>query len=134
LAGRPPGSRNRATIAAEFLLEGEAEALTRKAIEFALAGDTTALKLCLDRILPQRKSRAVAFELPRIERVEDLAGAVRSVLQQVARGRLLLDEGATLVGMMESKRRAMETIELEKRLAALEGENVGPGARHEAAA
>jgi translation elongation factor EF-Tu-like GTPase len=128
LAGRPPGSRNRATIAAEFLLEGEAEALTRKAIEFALAGDTTALKLCLDRILPQRKSRAVAFELPRIERVEDLAGAVRSVLQQVARGRLLLDEGATLVGMMESKRRAMETIELEKRLRALEAERAGPGA------
>jgi uncharacterized protein DUF5681 len=133
-AGRPPGSRNRATLAVEFLLEGEAEALTRKAVELALAGDTTALRLCLERILPQRKSRAVAFELPRIERVEDLAGAVGSVLQEVAYGRLLLDEGATLVGMMESKRRAMETIELEKRLAALEGENVGPGARHEAAA
>src|SRR5690349_20296166 len=110
LAGRPPGARNRATIAAEVLLEGEAEALTRKAIELALEGDTTALKLCLERIVPQRRSRSVAFDLPPIERVEDLAGAIGAILQDVARGRLLLDEGATLVGMMESKRRAMETI------------------------
>jgi uncharacterized protein DUF5681 len=32
---RPKGARNRATIAAESLLDGEAEALTRKAIELA---------------------------------------------------------------------------------------------------
>jgi len=124
-SGRPPGARNRATIAAEVLLEGEAEALTRKAIELALEGDTTALKLCLERIVPQRRSRAVAFDLPPIERVEDLAGAIGTILQDVAGGRLLLDEGATLVGMMESKRRAMETVELEKRLRALEAESVG---------
>src|SRR5262249_39105368 len=54
LAGRPPGSRNEATLAAEILLEGEAEALTRQAIELALEGDRTALKLCLERILPRR--------------------------------------------------------------------------------
>jgi hypothetical protein len=124
-AGRRPGCRNRASLAAEVLLEGEAEALTRKAIELAIAGDTTALRLCLERIVPHRKSRAVAFELPRIDRVEDLAGAIGSVLQEVACGRLLLDEGATLVAMMESKRRAMETIELEKRLRALEGGSAG---------
>jgi len=41
-AGRPKGARNRATVAAEALLEGEAEALTRKAVELALAGDVTA--------------------------------------------------------------------------------------------
>jgi hypothetical protein len=126
--GRRPGCRNRATLAAEGLLEGEAEALTRRAIELAIAGDTTALRLCLERIVPQRKSRAVTFDLPRIDRVEDLAGAVGSVLQEVACGRLLLDEGATLVGMMESKRRAMETIDLEKRLRALEAESPSHGA------
>ena len=119
-AGRQPGSRNRATLAAEVLLEGEAEALTRRAIELALEGDTTALKLCLERIVPQRKSRAVSFDLPPIDRVEDLAGAIGSVLQEASCGRLLLDEAAALVGMMESKRKAMETIDLEKRLQALE--------------
>jgi hypothetical protein len=127
-AGRPPGSRNRATLAAEVLLEGEAEALTRRAIDLALEGDTTALRLCLERIVPQRRSRPVAFDLPPIDRVEDLAGAIRSVLQEVARGRLLLDEGATLVGMMESTRRAVETVDLEKRLRLLETESPGHGA------
>jgi hypothetical protein len=51
--GRPPGCRNKATLAALALLEGEAEALARKAVELALAGDTAALKLVLDRLLPK---------------------------------------------------------------------------------
>ena len=123
-AGRKPGSRNRATVAAEALLEGEAHALTRKAIELALEGDTTALKLCLERIVPQRRSRTVAFDTPRIDRVEDLARAIGSIFQEVAGGRLRLDEGAALVGMLESKRRAMETIDLEKRLRTLEIQGV----------
>src|SRR6201993_990016 len=122
LAGRPPGSRNRTTLVAEALLEGEAQALTRKAIQLALAGDTTALRLCLERVVPQRKSRAVAFDLPRIDRVEDLAGAIGSIVEEVAGGRLHLDEGAALVGMLESKRRAMETVDLEKRLRTLEAQ------------
>ena len=44
-AGRPRGSRNRATRAMQTLLDGEAQALTRKAVELALEGDTTALRL-----------------------------------------------------------------------------------------
>lgn len=54
-AGRPRGSRNRTTLAAQALLDGEAEALTRVAINMALAGDMQALKVCLDRILPPRR-------------------------------------------------------------------------------
>jgi Family of unknown function (DUF5681) len=127
-AGRQRGSHNRSTLAAEVLLEGEAEALTRRAIELALEGDTTALKLCLERIVPQRKSRAVCFDLPSIERVEDLGRAIGSVLQAASSGRLLLDEAAALVGMMESKRRIMETIDLEQRLRALESESPGQDA------
>lgn len=119
-AGRPRGSRNR-TTQAKILLEGEAEALTRKAVELALAGDTKALKLCLERILPRRKSRAVAFDLPPIERAEDLGKAIGSVLEEAASGRLFLDEAAALIGMMETKRRVLETVDLEKRLQALEG-------------
>ena len=128
-AGRQRGSRNQSTLMAEILLEGEAEALTRRAIELALEGDTTALKLCLERIVPQRKSRAVSFDLPPIERAEDLGGAIGAVLQAASSGRLLLDEAAALVGMMESKRRVMEAIDLEQRLQALESESAGRGDR-----
>ena len=119
-AGRVPGSRNRVTMAAEALLEGEAHILTRKAIDLALEGDTTALKLCLERIVPQRRSRAVTIEIPRIDRVEDLAQAIGAIFREVAGGKIRLDEGAALVGMLESKRRAMETVDLEKRLRMLE--------------
>jgi len=121
-AGRQPGSRNQATIAAEVLLEGEAEALTRRAIELALEGDTTALKLCLERILPQRRSRRVIFDLPPIDRIEDLGKAIGSVLQEATSGQLFLDEAAALIGMMEFQRKALETIDLEQRLQALEAE------------
>src|SRR6516164_5099705 len=121
-AGRQPGSRNQLTIAAEVLLEGEAEALTRRAVELALEGDTTALKLCLERILPQRRSRRVVFDLPPIDRIEDLGKAIGSVLQEAANGQLFLDEAAALIGMMEFKRKALETIDLEQRLQALEAE------------
>jgi|SRR6476469_5365777 len=48
--GRPKGSRNKSTLAAEALLEGEAEVLTRRAVERALQGDIQALRLCLDRL------------------------------------------------------------------------------------
>ena len=56
-AGKPKGARNKTTLAVEALLDGEAEALTRKAIERALEGDSVALRLCLERI-PSRPARA----------------------------------------------------------------------------
>jgi len=76
----------------------------------------------------------VSFDLPPIERVEDLGRAIGSVLQAASCGRLLLDEAAALVGMMESKRRAMETIDLEQRLQALEAESAGEDTRRKGGA
>jgi hypothetical protein len=54
-AGRPPGTGKRATQAMQLLLDGEAQALTRKAVELALDGNTMALRMCLDRIGPPRR-------------------------------------------------------------------------------
>lgn len=45
--GRPVGSRHKTTLAVLALLDEEAEGLTRRVVELALAGDVTALKLCL---------------------------------------------------------------------------------------
>ena len=68
--GRPAGSRNKKTLAAAVLLEGESEALTRKAVELALEGDPTALRLCIERILPpcpnvRSSSRCRRSRMPR---------------------------------------------------------------------
>src|ERR1700751_5428740 len=79
-AGRPPGARNKATEAAERLLEGEAEALTRKVVELALEGDSTALRLCFDRIIPPRRGRPVRLDdVPAGRGAADLGEAMAAI-------------------------------------------------------
>ena len=57
--GRPPGARNSATVMAEALLDGQAEALVQVVIAAAMDGDMTAMRLCLERLLPAKKSVTV---------------------------------------------------------------------------
>jgi hypothetical protein len=57
---------------------GEAEALTRRAVELALVGDPTALRLCIERILPRCREHTVKFVLPPIESAADIAPAMKS--------------------------------------------------------
>ncbi len=85
-AGRPRGSVNPATRAAALLLDGEAEALTRKAIEHALAGDPAVLRLCLDRTVAPRRERLVEVPLPPIDSAADLLGAIKAVAGEVGGG------------------------------------------------
>jgi hypothetical protein len=120
-AGRPKGARNRATQAVLALLEGEGEALTRKAIEMALAGDGVALRLCLDRIAPSRKDSPVEFTLPRMSSAHDAAQAAGAVLQAVSEGDLTPVEAVQVMALVDSFRRTLEITELEARIAALEG-------------
>ena len=70
--GRPKGSRHKSTLAIEQLLGGEGEALTRKAIDMALAGDTTALRLCLERIAPAKRDAPARFPLPPMDRIVEM--------------------------------------------------------------
>jgi hypothetical protein len=118
--GRPKGARNRATVAAERLLDGEAEALTRKAIELAKDGDTTALRLCIERILPPRKDRPVSFDMPRIESIADSVKAAASIASAVAGGELTPMAAAELSKVVDGYTRAVETADLAIRLMRLE--------------
>jgi hypothetical protein len=105
-------------LAVEAILEGEAEGLSRKAVELALAGDTTALRLCLERLAPPAKSRRVSIDLPRLEVPGDLVLALAKVIEAMGAGELAPDEAAMAAGILETKRKAIETVELERRLAA----------------
>lgn len=118
--GRPPGARNKTTIAVSELLEGEAKKLTRKAVELALNGDVTALRLCLERIHPPRKDAPVPFELPPLEGAVGAASALQAILGGVAKGDLTPSEANNLAGLVEGYRKALETEEFERRLHALE--------------
>ena len=119
--GRPQGARHKATMAALALLDGQVEALTRKAVEMALAGDGTALRLCLERIAPPRRDAPVAFALPAVATAKDAATAAAAVLGAVAGGDLTPTEGGHVMALIEVYRRTLETTELEGRVTALEG-------------
>ena len=118
--GRPQGSRNKASLAVDTLLEGEAEAITRKAVDKALEGDTTALRLCLERLCPPRKDRPIAVKLTELAGATGTAQAQSAVIHAVASGDLTPTEGQALSAMLEAQRRALEMEDLEQRIAALE--------------
>jgi len=118
--GRPKGARHKTTLAIEELLDGEAEALTRKAVELAKEGDMAALRLCLERIAPARKDAPVRFELPAINSAQDAAGAASAVLEAVSEGDITPLEGAAVMALLEDYRRALEASDFEARISALE--------------
>lgn len=124
-SGCKTGSRHKATIAAQALLDGEAEGLTRKAVELALGGDMTALRLCLERIVPPRKDAPVKVSLPTMESVADIPAVTAAVLEAVARGELTPSEAQAVAGLVEAHRKAVELADIEKRVAALEATNKG---------
>jgi len=118
--GRPAGSRNSATLACEALLEGQAEALTQKAVDMALAGDPVALRICLERICPVRKDRAVRFPLPPITSARDAADIAAAVAEAVAAGQLTPSEAAEFGKVIEIYVKAYQTAELSDRVACVD--------------
>src|SRR5882724_2755607 len=121
-AGRLFGARNKATIAAQALLAGEAEALTRKAIEAALAGDPTAMRLCLERILP--RDRAVKFALPPIKSAADIAGAMGAVTGALADGLITPAEGQAIAKVVTTFVETIEVSDFDRRLRVLEADQI----------
>ena len=112
-------------MAAEALLDGEAETITRTAIDLAKSGDTTALRLCLERVCPPRRDRPVAFTMPAIESIADLTKASAALLQAVASGELTPSEAAELGKLVEAHVKAIEAIEFQQRLEYLEAAHQG---------
>lgn len=127
-SGRPKGALHKTTLAAQAIIDGEAEALTRKAVELALEGDGMALRLVLERLLPSRKERPLSIALPPITSLADASAASAVVLGAVASGELLPSEGAALAQLLEGHRRIMETTELAARVEALEAAAGAKGA------
>ena len=120
-AGRRPGSRNKATESAELLLEGEAEALTRKAVELALGGDPVALRLCLDRLIPPRRARKVQLDnAPPVCDIGELAPTMAAITAAATTGEITPGEAAALARVVEIYARAVEVTDFDRRLRQLE--------------
>jgi Family of unknown function (DUF5681) len=115
-SGRPRGSRNAATLACEALLDGQAELLTQKAIDMALAGDVVALRLCMERIYPPRKDRPVSFPMPPINTARDAADIMAAVADAVAAGRVTPGEAAEYAKVIDAYVKAYHAAELDDRV------------------
>ena len=87
----------------------------------ALSGDTTALRLCMERICPPRKDAPVSFALPAIGSAADASTALSAVLAAVAAGEITPGEGSAVASLIECFRRTLELEDLERRVEALEG-------------
>jgi len=120
-AGRTPGSRNKATESAEILLEGEAEALTRKAVDLALKGDPMALRLCVDRLIPPRRGRRVQLaNVPSVGSVAELSPTMAAITTAATSGEITPSEAAELARVVEIYARAVEVTDFDRRLRQLE--------------
>lgn len=97
-----------------------AEAVTRRVINAALAGDMAAMKLVMDRVCPPRKSRPIQIDLPEVADARGVALAQAVVVAAVSGGEISPDEATALSGLLEARRRALETLELEARIQCLE--------------
>ena len=119
-AGRPKGTRNLKTVAIESLLEGQAKALTQTAISKALEGDSVALRLCMDRIMPAPKDKRVKVQLPSISSPRDLLKAASDVMISVQYGELTPLEGEKVISLLERCQKLFVSVDLVERIEALE--------------
>lgn len=119
-AGKAKGTRNRTTVALEKLLDDEASALTRTAIDLAKGGDTVALRMCLDRLMPVRKDRPITFDLPAIETAADSTKATAALMRGVASGEITPSEAGELAKLVDIHVKAITAVDLDARLSALE--------------
>jgi hypothetical protein len=116
-------------VIAEQLLDGEAEAITRKVIELAKQGDLMALRLCLDRIVPPRRDRSVHLEIPALNSTAEASQAMAVIISAVARGELTPTQAADLSRVIETTVKAIEATEIERRVQILEARGAAQDAK-----
>lgn len=125
--GRPRGSRNRATLLADELFnralfgaDQKAWVIIGKTVAMAEAGDTTCIRLCLERIAPPRKDRPIQFALPQMTQVKDAVMASAAIVKGVSTGDLTPSEAVELSKVVENFSRHLQAEDFDARLAKLE--------------
>ncbi|MGC9965691.1 MAG: DUF5681 domain-containing protein [Syntrophobacteraceae bacterium] len=118
--GKPKGARNRTTLIAQTLLDGQAEALVEKVVQLALDGDLTCLRICLERLVPPKRDAPIDIDLPDISAVADIPKLFSSLTAKLREGGITPSEARVLIDLAEAIRRLFELTELEQRIGALE--------------
>lgn len=116
-AGKPKGAKDKRT-ALRALLEPHKAKLVRKAVTLALKGDTTALRLCLDRIMPPLRAKDAPIHLNAF--AGTIAQQGQRVVQALAAGDISPDEASTVMTTLRAQTDITKADELERRVKALE--------------
>jgi hypothetical protein len=124
-SGPRTGARPKAALALDALAAGEANAILDAMVERAKGGDVPAAALILNRAWPVRKGRPTPLDLPLVNSPADLTAATGAVVQAVASGELTAEEAQAVSAVLAVHRAALETLELETRVAALEAAKDG---------
>ena len=117
--GRPKGSQNKTTLLAQAVLDGQAQALVKKAVQLALEGDLACLRICLERLVPLKKDAPVKIDLPDVGAVADIP-KLFSVLTAKLREGITPSEARTVMDLAQGACKVLEAAELEQRITALE--------------
>lgn len=115
--GRPKGIEDK-RVALRSLLEPHAVKLVAKVVELAKEGDTTALRICIDRLIPALKARDAPFTLAAAS--GSLADQGKAVTKALFGGDLTPDEAVTAIGVLAAQARIVEVDELTRRVGELE--------------
>lgn len=119
-SGRPPGSRNEATILLDQLLDGEGDAILRTVIAAAKDSKPWAARLTVERLVPLRRDRRIRVPLGSVATAQDVATAVADVIGCASRGEISLEEAKSFMQLLEQQRRSIETMDIAARLEMLE--------------
>ncbi len=119
--GRPKGSRDKRTQYRE-LFEPHADDLIQKAIDLALAGDTTCLKMCIDRLVSPFRAKNATVTLDDIEGTLTEKG--EKIINAMGKGELSPSDASSMLTALAAQVRIVEIDELEKRVLKLEAKNV----------
>lgn len=123
--GAPRGSRHWATRMAEALIDGQGDEIVRITIQKALNGEDAALKICMERLLPPRKSRPARFDLPPVVDAAGLLAAHAEILRAAAAGELSAEEASEISDLFQKHRVLIEFVEIATKVAAIEARLAG---------
>lgn len=114
-AGRKPGSE-----VVRQLLEPHRADLVQKAVSLALAGDSTALRICIDRLAPPPRAESPKVSIPALANAPTLSAKSEAIIGAVAAGDLSADTASMLLQAMAAACKVVECEDFERRLRALE--------------
>ncbi|MGE4572944.1 DUF5681 domain-containing protein [Parachlamydia sp.] len=120
--GKAKGTKNRATLAAEQVLQSDLDNICHKLIEEALTGNIQAIRLVLDRVLPIKRDRDIKIRLPKLQTTDDAVKAMSLIIESVSCGNITPSEGEAMSKVVDAFMKAIQVYDVEKRVVKLEQE------------